>query len=76
MTDETPMKTIINCETGEVQVLPLSQEEINQRLIDQAESEARFQARQEAIAAKAAAKASAEVKLAALGLTPEEIAAL
>jgi MinD-like ATPase involved in chromosome partitioning or flagellar assembly len=76
MTDETPMKTIINCETGEVQVLPFTQEEINQRLADQAEFEAKNQARDAAIAAKAAAKASAEAKLAALGLTPEEIAAL
>jgi hypothetical protein len=76
MTEETLMKTIVNCETGEVQILPFTQEEIDQRIADQIEAEARFQARQEAIAAKAAAKASAEAKLAALGLTPEEIAAL
>ena len=41
----------------------------NASLARQAEAEA-------ADAAKAAAKASAEAKLAALGLTPEEIAAL
>lgn len=76
MTEETLMKTIVNCETGEVQVLPLSQEEINQRVIDQADFEAKNQARDAAIAAKAAAKAAAHEKLAALGLTTEEIAAL
>jgi len=76
MTEETLMKTIVNCETGEIQVLPFTQEEIDQRLADQAEFEAKNQARDAAIAAKAAAKESAEAKLAALGLTPEEISAL
>jgi hypothetical protein len=73
MTEETLMKTIVNCETGEVQVLPFSQEEINQRLADQAEFETRMQERQEAIAAKEAIKSSAKTKLmAGLPLTAEE----
>jgi hypothetical protein len=76
MTEETLMKTIVNCETGEVQVLPFTQEEIDQRLTDQAEFEAKNQARDAAIAAKAAAKEAAHEKLAALGLSAEEIAAL
>ncbi len=76
MTTETPMKTIINCETGEVQTLPLTQDEINQREADAAAFEAMMVARQEAAAAKELAKASAVAKLTALGLTAEEIAAL
>ena len=51
----------VNCETGEVTERPLTAEEI---------------AANEAAAAVAEAKANAEAKLAALGLTPEEIAAL
>ena len=73
---ETMTRAEINCETGEVTIIPLTQEEIleiqqksEQFIILEAEREA-------AEAAKAAAKASAEAKLAALGLTPEEIAAL
>jgi hypothetical protein len=73
---ETLTKVIINCETGETEIVPLTSEELAQKEIDDiAMSE--FRAQQQAEAeAKAAAKASAEAKLAALGLTPEEIAAL
>ncbi len=73
---ETPTKTIVDCATGIVEVVPLTVEEIAQREIDAAlylETKAIESA---AAAAKAAAKASAEAKLAALGLTAEEIAAL
>jgi len=73
---ETLMKTVIDCETGIESVIPLTQEEIQQLEIDRADFESRKAAYEEAAAAKAAAKASAEAKLAALGLTPEEIAAL
>ena len=73
---DTLMKTVIDCETGIETVIPLTQEEIQQLEIDKADFEARKSANEEAMAAKAAAKASAEAKLAALGLTPEEIAAL
>lgn len=69
-------KVIVNCETGETQVLPLTAEEIAQKEADAAVYAAQ-KAEEDAVkAAKAAAKASAEAKLSALGLTSEEIAAL
>lgn len=73
---EKPSKLVINCETGEETVVELTDEEIAQLEKDKAAWE-KFQAdRDAAIAAKNAAKESARAKLAALGLTPEEIAAL
>lgn len=66
----------IDCSTGESITRPLTQEEINDRIAMQEAAAAR-EAELAALAeAKAAARASAETKLAALGLTPEEIAAL
>ena len=66
----------INCTTGEVTERPFTAEEIAAHEAAQAQ-DAIYQAeRAEAEAAKAAAKASAEAKLAALGLTSEEIAAI
>lgn len=73
---EVLTKVVVDCSTGETQVLPLTPEEIAQREADAlafAEAEAARQAEAEA---KALAKASAEAKLAALGLTADEIAAL
>lgn len=69
-------KVIVDCSTGETTVVPLTAEEIAEReaAAMQAEQD-RLAAEAEAVA-KAAAKAAAESKLAALGLTPEEIAAL
>ncbi len=73
---ETLTKIVVDCSTGEQTVVPLTAEEIAQREAD-ALAYAEQKATQEAEeAAKAAAKASAEAKLAALGLTAEEIAAL
>ena len=73
---ETLTKIVVDCSTGEQTVVPLTAEEIAQR-----EADALAYAEQKAIqeaeeAAKAEAKASAEAKLAALGLTADEIAAL
>jgi hypothetical protein len=66
----------VNCATGEVIERPLTQEEIAQREAD-ATAWAAKQVEEEAkAAAEAEAKASAQAKLAALGLTAEEIAAL
>ena len=62
----------INGETGETIIRPLTAEEIAQREIDAAE----YVARQIELEAKAAARQSALAKLAELGLTEEEIAAL
>lgn len=71
-----PIKLVIDCSTGIQTEVELTDEEIaeneaaaiiaeQRRAVEKAEEEAR-----------AAAKASAEAKLSALGLTPEEIAAL
>jgi hypothetical protein len=71
-----PTKLIINCETKEQIVVELTDEEIAQLEADRAKAEADKAERDAVEAAKAAAKASAEAKLAALGLTAEEISAL
>lgn len=71
-----PSKIIVNCETGVSEEVELTAEEIAQMEADAAkfaEERAAFEAEE---AAKAAAKASAEAKLAALGLTADEIAAI
>ena len=66
----------VNCTTGEVTERPLTAEEISDREAQAAAQAERDAAREAEEAAKAEAKASAEAKLAALGLTTEEIAAL
>ena len=66
----------VNCETGEVTERPLTAEEIAANEAAAAEAEAARHEEEVAAAAVAEAKANAEAKLAALGLTPEEIAAL
>jgi len=73
---EIPTRLVINCETGEREIIPLTAEEIAEReamaaqaLADQAEREAEE-------TAKAAAKASGLAKLLALGLTQAEAEAL
>lgn len=73
---ETPMAVIVNCETGQVEERPLTPEEIAQREADAAAAAAAEAERVAAEEAKAAAKASAIAKLAALGLTADEAAAL
>jgi hypothetical protein len=66
----------INCTTGEVVERPFTAEEIAQYQADTAAMNEQKAIEEATAAAKAEAKASAEAKLAALGLTPEEIAAL
>ena len=73
---ETPMKIVVDCSTGETTEVPLTAEEIAQREADAAAYAAEQAAREAEELAKAEAKASAEAKLAALGLTADEIAAL
>jgi hypothetical protein len=69
-------KIIVDCSTGITTEVELTAEEIAQRDLD-AEAYATAKAEEEeAINAATTAKASAEAKLAALGLTAEEIAAL
>lgn len=69
-------KIVVNCETGITEEIELTPEEIAELEIIQAQMATEQAAREAELAAIAEAKASAESKLAALGLTPEEIAAL
>jgi len=69
-------KVIVDCSTGETSTIPLNEEEIAQVENDRAAYQERLAQEEADLAAKNEAKASAEAKLTALGLTPEEIAAL
>jgi ATPase subunit of ABC transporter with duplicated ATPase domains len=71
-----PTKLIVDCSTGVTTEVELTAEEIAQREADAAAHAVAEAERIAAEEAKAAAKAAAEAKLAALGLTAEEIAAL
>lgn len=66
----------VNCTTGEVIERPFTAEELTQREIDAVAAVARKTEEDAAQAAALAAKESAQSKLATLGLTAEEIAAL
>jgi hypothetical protein len=72
----TDTKIVVNCETGETTVVTLTSEEIAQREADAAAFATAEAERVAAEEAAQAAKESAQAKLAALGLTAEEIAAL
>jgi hypothetical protein len=71
-----PTRLEVNCETGAQTVIELTDEEIAQLEIDRVNWEAQRATEEAAATAKAEAKASALAKLAALGLTESEIAAL
>lgn len=71
-----PTKLIVNCETGEQQEIPLTAEEIAQMEADAAAAATEQAAREAEAAAKQAARVSALAKLAALGLSEEEAAAI
>ena len=73
---ETPMKVVVDCATGESTTVPLTTEELAQREADRVAYEAQQAERLALEEAKEAAKASANAKLAALGLTADEIAAI
>ena len=79
MANTTPMKIIVDLSKPEGEresIVPLTAEEIAQRELD-AQKAAEEQAAREAEAqAKADAKTSAKAKLAALGLSDDEVAAL
>ena len=72
----TDTKIVVNCETGETTVVTLTSEEIAQREADAAAFAAEQAVREAEAAAAQAAKEAAHAKLAALGLTADEIAAL
>jgi hypothetical protein len=71
-----PTKLIVDCSTGITQELELTDEEMAQRELDAIAYAEKRAAQELEETARAEAKASALTKLAALGLTPEEIAAL
>ena len=71
-----PTRLEVNCETVAQTVIEFSDEEIAQMETDRANAESDRVAREAEAEAKAEARASALAKLAALGLLPEEIAAL
>ena len=73
---DTPTKVIVDCSTGEQTVVPLTAAEIAELEAAAAQAEQERLAAEAEAQAKAEAKASANAKLAALGLTAEEIAAL
>lgn len=62
-------KSIVNCETGEVIIRELSEEELKQQALDNAAIEAEAKAKAEEAKAKAAAR---QAILDRLGLTEEE----
>lgn len=69
-------KIVVDCTTGEQQIVPLTAEEIAQIEEGRIAAEAAEQQRIADQEAADQAKASAQAKLAALGLTETEIAAL
>ena len=71
-----PTKVIVDCSTGVTTEVELTDAEVAQREADAAAYAVQKAEQDAAAAAKAAAKASGEAKLAALGLTAEEISAL
>lgn len=73
---DTPTKVVVDCSTGITEVIPLTEQEIADLEIARVAAEDQRAAAEAEAVAKAAAKESANAKLAALGLTAEEIAAL
>ena len=69
-------RLVVNCETGEESYIPLTSEELAAIEASRPEEEAREAARIAERAAAEAARESARAKLAALGLTEAEVAAL
>lgn len=75
MTD-TPKKLIVDLEKGTQEYVDFTPEEIEQREVDIQAAAIERAEREAASAAKADAKLAAQAKLAALGLTGEEISAI
>ena len=74
---EAPTKVVVDCSTGETQIIPLTAEEITQREADAAAYATAQAEREAAEAATAALKASARTKLiAGQPLTEAEAAVL
>lgn len=73
---EVLTKVVVDCASGEVSYIPLTEEEIAEREALAAQAEQERLEREAAEAQKLADKQSAIEKLAALGLSDNEIAAL
>jgi hypothetical protein len=73
---ERPTKLVHNFDTGITEIIELTDEEIAELEAARLQAEEERAAQQVIADAAAEAKASAEAKLAAIGLTAEEIAAL
>jgi hypothetical protein len=73
---ETPTKLIVDCSTGETTEVPLTPDEIAQQETDRLAYEAQEAERLVYEAEQEALRQSANAKLAALGLTADEIAAI
>jgi hypothetical protein len=71
-----PTRIEIDCSTGIESIIELTDAEVAQMQADAAAAEARRAEEEAAAQAAEDAKASAQAKLAALGLTAEEISAL
>jgi hypothetical protein len=71
-----PTRVEVNCTTGEVLEIELTDAEIAQRAADAEEAQRKQWEKEAADAAALEVKEAAHAKLAALGLTAEEIAAL
>jgi hypothetical protein len=71
-----PKRMEINCETGVTSIIELTDEEIAQMEVMAAEEAVAQAVRDAEAAATQAAKESAQAKLAALGLTADEITAI
>jgi predicted HAD superfamily Cof-like phosphohydrolase len=71
-----PTRIELNCETGVESIIELTDAEIAQMEADATEAAARRHEAEAKAAEDAAVKEAAHAKLAALGLTVEEIAAL
>jgi hypothetical protein len=76
MTMANPTRIEINCETGVESIIELTDAEVAELAVQAAAAEARKAEEDAAKAAEETAKASAQAKLAALGLTADEISAL
>ena len=73
---EVLTKVVVDCASGEVSYIPLTEEEIAEREALAAQAEQERLEREQLEAAKLADKQSAIEKLAALGLSDNEISAL
>ena len=76
MATEKKFNLIVDCNTNEQTLVEFTAAEYAQAELDAAAYAEQLALAEAEAAAKAEAKASAEAKFAALGLTPEEIAAI